>query len=95
MNAAFYYWLATRLRSWRRVLLVAAVAGIPLGIVAGRWAWVGLAGSLGVVPVTVIPGPALLAGLAALLLAGNLLTAAPASVAARTRPAAVGCTTEL
>jgi len=71
------------------ILLVAAVVGIPLGIVAGRWAWAGFAGSLGVVPVTVIPGIALLTGLAALMLAGNLLAVAPASVAARTRPAAV------
>ena len=40
------------------------------------------------VPVTVIPGPALLAGFAGLLVAGNLLAAVPASVAARTRPTA-------
>jgi hypothetical protein len=55
MNAAWYYWRATRRR---------------------------------VVPVTVVPGLALLAGLVALVLAGNLLAAGPASVAARTKPAA-------
>jgi hypothetical protein len=38
--------------------------------------------------VTVIPGLALLAGLAALVLARNLLASIPASVAARTKPAA-------
>jgi hypothetical protein len=38
--------------------------------------------------VTVIPGLALLAGLAALFAAGNLLTSVPASIAARTKPAA-------
>jgi hypothetical protein len=69
-------------------LLVAALVGVPLGIVAGRWAWSSFAASLGVVQVTVIPGLALLAGLAALFAAGNLLTSIPASVAARTRPAA-------
>jgi hypothetical protein len=69
-------------------LLVAALVGVPLGIVAGRWAWSSFAASLGVVQVTVIPGVALLAGLAALFAAGNLLTSIPASIAARTRPAA-------
>ncbi len=59
---------------------------MPLGIVAGRWAWASFAASLGVVPVTVVPGLALLAGFIALLVAGNLLTAVPASVAARTKP---------
>ena len=69
-------------------LLVAALVGVPLGILAGRWAWSTFAASLGVAPVTVIPGVALLAGLAALFAAGNLLTSIPASIAARTRPAA-------
>ena len=58
-------------------------------MVAGRWAWTGFAASLGVVPVTVFPGVALLTGFIALLVAGNLLTAVPATIAARTRPAAV------
>jgi hypothetical protein len=70
------------------ILLAAVLVGVPLGAVAGRWAWTGFAASLGVVPVTVVPGVALLAGFIALLVAGNLLTAFPASVAARTRPAA-------
>jgi hypothetical protein len=39
-----------------------------------------------VVPVTVVPSLALLAGFIGLLAAGNLLAAVPASVAARTRP---------
>jgi FtsX-like permease family len=71
------------------VLLVAAAVGVPLGIAAGRWAWASFAASLGVVPVTVVPGLALLAGFVGLLAAGNLVTAIPASVAARTRPAAL------
>ena len=74
--------------SWQAsvILLVAAVVGVPLGMAAGRWAWTSFAVSLGVVPVTVIPVLALLAGLIGLLVAGNLLAAVPASVAARTRP---------
>jgi len=70
------------------MLLVAALVGVPLGVLAGRWAWTSFAASLGVVPVTVVPGLALLAGFIALLVAGNLLTAVPASIAARTKPAA-------
>jgi hypothetical protein len=69
------------------ILLVAVIVGVPLGIAAGRWAWTSFAASLGVVPVTVVPGQALLAGFIGLLVAGNLLTAIPASVAARTRAA--------
>ena len=71
------------------ILVVAAAAGIPLGIAAGHWAWAAFAGSLGVAPVTVVPGLALAAGAGGLLLAGNLLAAIPATVAARTRPAAL------
>lgn len=67
-------------------LLTAAVAGIPLGIAAGRWAWHSFAGSLGVVPVTVVPVLLLAAGSAALIAAGNLLALAPATLAARTPP---------
>ena len=44
------------------ILLVAVIVGVPLGIAAGRWAWISFAASLGVVPVTVVPGQALLAG---------------------------------
>jgi hypothetical protein len=71
------------------ILLLAVLAGVPLGVAGGRWAWSSFASSLGVVPVTVIPAPALLAGALVLLIAGNLLTALPATVAARTRPAAL------
>ncbi len=71
------------------ILVIACVVGVPLGVAAGRWVWASFAASLGVVPVTVIPGIALLAGFAALLVAGNLLAAVPASIAARTRPAAI------
>ena len=69
-------------------LVVAVVIGVPLGIAGGRWAWHAFAGSLGVVPVTAIPLAVLLPGAAVLLLAGNLLTLVPATVAARTAPAA-------
>jgi hypothetical protein len=57
-----------------------------LGIVGGRLAWRAFAGSLGVVPVVQVPALVLVLGLAALVLAGNLLASLPAAVAARTRP---------
>lgn len=71
------------------ILVIACVVGVPCGAAAGRRAWTSSAASLGVVPVTVVPGIALLAGIAALLMAGNMLAAVPASIAARTKPAAV------
>jgi ABC-type lipoprotein release transport system permease subunit len=68
-------------------LVLAVAAGLPLGLALGRWAWQAFAGSLGVVPVTAVPALALVAGTAALLIAGNVLTALPGRVAARTAPA--------
>jgi len=88
MSAALYCWRAAGRQPWRRAVAVAA-AGVPAGIAAGHWAWAAFASSLGVAPVTVVPGLAPAAGFGALLLAGNLLAAIPATVAARTRPAAL------
>ena len=65
-------------------LFLAALIGLPLGIAAGRWAWSGFAGSIGVVPVVVIPLTTLVVGLLALIVAGIVLTAAPGIVAAHT-----------
>ena len=67
-------------------LLIAVAVGGPLGIACGRLAWHAFAGSLGVVPIVEVPVAALVLGLVALVLAGNLLAALPAAVAARTRP---------
>ena len=67
-------------------LLIAVAVGGALGIVGGRLAWHAFAGSLGVVPIVEIPVTALILGLVALVLAGNLLALLPAAVAARTRP---------
>jgi predicted lysophospholipase L1 biosynthesis ABC-type transport system permease subunit len=67
-------------------LLIAVVIGGPLGVVGGRLAWRAFAGALGVVPIVEVPLAVLILGLGALVLAGNLLAALPAAVAARTRP---------
>jgi hypothetical protein len=69
------------------ILIIAAAVGMPLGIAAGRWAWVSFANSIGVVPVAAVPVPALALGFVVLLAAGNLLAAGPATVAARIAPA--------
>jgi hypothetical protein len=68
------------------VVLIAVAVGGALGIIGGRLAWHAFAGSLGVVSIVEIPAFALFLGLAALVLAGNLLASLPAAVAARTRP---------
>jgi hypothetical protein len=65
---------------------IAALAGIPLGIIAGRLAWRAFAGSLGVAPVTVVPALLAVASAAALLIAGNALKSVPGAIAARTAP---------
>jgi hypothetical protein len=69
-------------------LAIAAALGIPLGVVAGRWAWTVFAGSIGVVPSPQVPVTLLAGGIATLLIGGNLLSAAPGAVAARITPAA-------
>ena len=71
------------------ILRVAVLIGVPLGILAGRLSWISFATSLGVVPATATPVPALLLGAVVLLLAGNLLAAAPGILAARTSTATV------
>jgi predicted lysophospholipase L1 biosynthesis ABC-type transport system permease subunit len=72
--------------AWQTTLtLVIAVAiGGPLGIIGGRWAWHAFAGSLGAEPVSEVPLLLLVLGLAAVVVAGNLLASVPAALAART-----------
>jgi hypothetical protein len=67
-------------------LLIAVAVGGTLGIAGGRLAWHAFAGSRGIVPIVEVPAAAPILGLVALVLAGNLLAALPAAVAARTRP---------
>jgi FtsX-like permease family len=69
-------------------LLIAVAIGLPAGIAAGRLAWRGFAGSLGIAPVTVVPALLLAAGAVLLVVAGNVVTSGPAAVAGRTDPAA-------
>jgi FtsX-like permease family len=69
--------------------LLAALAGLPIGIAAGRWAWRLVADQLGVVSGPVVPPAPVLVVAAGALLAANLAAAGPGWMAARVRPATV------
>ncbi len=69
------------------VVAIALLFGIPLGIVAGRWAWSTLATDLGAVIVPVVPWLVLAIGIPALLFLANLVAFIPGRIAARLRPA--------
>jgi hypothetical protein len=79
--AAVVGWQATA------VALVGIVAGVPLGIAAGKAAWRVFATNFGVVPVSVVEVAALAALAACVLVVANGLAVLPAIVAARSRPA--------
>jgi hypothetical protein len=70
------------------ILVIATIAGVPLGIAGGRWAWTSFATAIGVVPATVVPTASLVIGMMALFAVGNLLASGPALIAARIAPAA-------
>jgi ABC-type antimicrobial peptide transport system permease subunit len=71
-------WQATTLA------LVGTIAGVPLGIVAGRAVWMAFATNLGVVPVSVVPAWAVVGLVAGVIVVANILALAPALTAART-----------
>jgi hypothetical protein len=69
------------------VAALALVTGIPLGIILGRFVWTRFADDLGIVPVTVVPVALVVAITVVVLVIANVVAAAPAGLAARTRPA--------
>jgi hypothetical protein len=69
--------------------VLAVVAGIPLGVAAGRWAWVLVNQGLHSLAGPVTPTLAVLAVVPATVLAANLVAALPARAAAAARPAVV------
>jgi ABC-type antimicrobial peptide transport system permease subunit len=79
--AAIVSWQATA------VAMIGIVAGLPLGIAAGKVVWRVFATNFGVVPLPVVPVLPV-AGLAlGVLVAANVLAVLPALLAARSRPA--------
>jgi predicted lysophospholipase L1 biosynthesis ABC-type transport system permease subunit len=69
--------------------VLAAAAGLVAGIAAGRWLWIVYATRLGVRPDPAVPMAVLIAIVPGTLLLANLIAAAPARSAARTKPALV------
>ena len=67
---------------------VGLLVGLPLGLLAGRWAWLLFAGHAAIVPVPVI-SPLMLLAFPVVLALANLIAAIPARTAARTQPAIV------
>ena len=68
---------------------LAVVAGIPLGVAAGRWAWILVNQGLHSLAGPVTPTLAVLLVIPATVLVANLVAALPARAAAATRPAVV------
>jgi ABC-type antimicrobial peptide transport system permease subunit len=68
---------------------VALLIGLPLGVVAGRWAWAIFANTAGVSAAATVPLLTVLLAIPATLLVANLIAAAPGWEAARLHPARV------
>ena len=67
----------------------ALLVGVPLGVIAGRWAWVIFARSAGVAPQADVPVLLVLLAIPATLLLANLIAAGPGWTAARVPAATV------
>jgi hypothetical protein len=76
---------------WEATVLAAAalLAGLPLGLLAGRWSWMLFASSLGVPGATVIPVPMVLLAIPVTWLLAMIIAVAPGRSAARVAPAAL------
>jgi ABC-type antimicrobial peptide transport system permease subunit len=80
-----------RVVGWEASALAGAalLVGLPLGVLAGRWAWAIFAGSAGVSGAPDVPVPLVLAAVPVTLVLANLIAAGPGWDAARLRPATV------
>jgi hypothetical protein len=77
--------------AWQVTILtgLALLAGLPLGVAVGRWAWALFSGGLGVPPGALVPVPFVLLMVPAAILLANAVAYWPARAAARLRPAQV------
>jgi ABC-type lipoprotein release transport system permease subunit len=77
--------------AWQSSTLAAIslVVGIPVGVVAGRWAWRLFTDQLGVVPSPVVPTAALILLIPATVLLAVAASVVPGRIAARMKPASV------
>jgi hypothetical protein len=80
-----------RVVSWQATALAAAalLVGLPLGLLAGRWAWLLFAGSAGVGSQADVPVPLVLLVIPVTLVLAVLLAIVPGWAAAGIRPARV------
>ena len=76
--------------AWQATALACAglIVGVPLGLLAGRWAWILFASQVAIVPAPVI-SPLTLLAIPVVLLLANAIAAIPAWSAARTQPAVI------
>jgi hypothetical protein len=74
--------------AWQATTLaIAAMAiGVPVGIAAGRWAWIVFARGLGIVPAPEVPILFLLLLVPGTVIVANLVALVPGELAARLRP---------
>jgi hypothetical protein len=77
--------------SWQATALAAAalVVGLPLGLLAARWAWLVFADSAGVGSQADVPIALVLAVIPVTLILANLIAAGPGWSATRIRPALI------
>ena len=80
-----------RVVAWQATALAAAalLIGLPLGVLACRWAWALFAGSAGVSSLADVPVPLVLLAIPVTLALANLIAAGPGWDAARVRPASI------
>ena len=80
-----------RVVCWQATALAAVslLVGVPLGLLAGRWAWVVFAWSAGVADQADVPVPLVLLAIPATVLLANLIAAGPGWAAARVPAATV------
>jgi ABC-type antimicrobial peptide transport system permease subunit len=69
-------------------VVIALAIGLPLGLLAGRFAWNLYAENLGAVADSAVPVAAALVAIPVTLVFANLVAAVPAWLAGRIRPAA-------
>ena len=85
----FLRWQISATVAWQASVLavLSVLAGLPLGLAAGRWAWRAFAYQLGVEAGPRLPMAAVALALPLALLVTNLVAVLPAGTAARTHPA--------
>jgi ABC-type antimicrobial peptide transport system permease subunit len=85
----FRRWQVSAAVAWQATALTAAalLAGLPLGVAGGRWAWALFAGSVGVGSGATVPLSAVLLTIPVALLVANVIAAGPGWAAAQIKPA--------